>query len=414
MSRISTLVCFVSVLAVLGLVIQNAPGPKNKRPAPLDLSRPVKHTAMRLPLRRARLARRAARNRVAVAVEAPQGVVCKDGVCRLAPLGSTTAQAAHPGPPETAGSAPPATNATPLAEIASLAPPTPEAADVSGPPAPDDAPPEPEATPAGPAALVWHTDYRKAMDEAVAQKKMLFIFFHDPVQTAARKAFETETLESPSIKQRLEERYVLAKLPRNAQIKIQGRPTRLLNHAAFSEMLGKQGIAILDLAHPTADYYGRAVSTFPFTPGKYYLTQATEIILDLPPGTLTQRTMIYAVRIHPERPASAYGNFTRVLADEAKQHSLYQASINVQGHHSWDSRFERINGKLPGGMMAQEVVAESWPNQTLVDACVECVHSWRRSPGHWGAVRSRQPLFGYDIKRGRNGIWYATGIFGRR
>jgi hypothetical protein len=29
-------------------------------------------------------------------------------------------------------------------------------------------------------------------------------------------------------------------------------------------------------------------------------------------------------------------------------------------------------------------------------------------------VRSRHPLFGYDIKRGRNGIWYATGIFGLR
>ena len=31
------------------------------------------------------------------------------------------------------------------------------------------------------------------------------------------------------------------------------------------------------------------------------------VILDLPPGTLTQRTLIYAVRTHPERPASADG-----------------------------------------------------------------------------------------------------------
>ena len=59
-----------------------------------------------------------------------------------------------------------------------------------------------------------------------------------------------------------------------------------------------------------------------------------------------------------------------------------------------------------------EVVAESWPGQDLVDAAEEAVHSWRQSPGHWSAVRSRQPVFGYDIKRGLNGIWYATGIFG--
>ena len=58
------------------------------------------------------------------------------------------------------------------------------------------------------------------------------------------------------------------------------------------------------------------------------------------------------------------------------------------------------------------MVAESWGGETLVDACIECVHSWRQSSGHWNAVRRHQPLFGYDIKRGANGIWYATGIFG--
>ena len=124
--------------------------------------------------------------------------------------------------------------------------------------------------------------------------------------------------------------------------------------------------------------------------------------------------MIYAVRIHPEAPASTQGIFHLALAEEAKSHAHHQASIQVQGHHSWDSRFHRINSKLPGNVLAQEVVAESWPNETLVEACVECVNSWRQSPGHWSAVRARHPLFGYDIKRGRNGIWYATGIFGRR
>jgi hypothetical protein len=59
------------------------------------------------------------------------------------------------------------------------------------------------------------------------------------------------------------------------------------------------------------------------------------------------------------------------------------------------------------------VVAESWPGQELVEACVDCVHSWRQSSGHWSAVQGRQRAFGYDIRRGFNGIWYATGIFGR-
>ncbi len=58
-------------------------------------------------------------------------------------------------------------------------------------------------------------------------------------------------------------------------------------------------------------------------------------------------------------------------------------------------------------------MAESWPNEDLVEACVDCVHSWRQSPGHWSAVQDRHRMFGYDIKRGVNGIWYATGIFAR-
>jgi hypothetical protein len=49
----------------------------------------------------------------------------------------------------------------------------------------------------------------------------------------------------------------------------------------------------------------------------------------------------------------------------------------------------------------------------MIDSCVDCVDSWRQSPGHWGAVRARQSRFGYDIRRGRNGIWYGTGILVR-
>jgi small GTP-binding protein len=48
------------------------------------------------------------------------------------------------------------------------------------------------------------------------------------------------------------------------------------DHAAFAEMLGRQGVAIIDLAHEQADYYGHVVSTFPFTPGKYFLVPLSE------------------------------------------------------------------------------------------------------------------------------------------
>jgi hypothetical protein len=261
--------------------------------------------------------------------------------------------------------------------------------------------------------LDWHTDYAVATNEAAANRKMVFIFFHDANMTAARRAFEEQTLRDPEIFEQLG-RYVLLTQPLDASIQINHEKVKLLDHPAFREMHGRQGVAIIDFEHDKPEVYGYVVSTFPFTSGKYYVPISLSIILDLPPGTLTQRTMIYAVRLHPEKPLSTNGQLSPILAKEASQHSSHQAAILLQGHHNWDSRFQRISAKLPGGGTAQEVVAESWPNETLVEACVDCVDSWRQSPGHWGAVRSAHPFFGYDIKLGRNGIWYATGIFGRR
>jgi len=133
---------------------------------------------------------------------------------------------------------------------------------------------------------------------------------------------------------------------------------------------------------------------------------------DLTP-TPTQQALIDAVRAHPDAPASTNGKFDPMLAKEAERHSLHQARIQTQGHHNWNRRFRRINAQLPAGLTACEVCAESWPGQTLEEAAAECVNSWRQSPGHWRAVSGECPLYGYDMKRGRNGVWYATGIFGQ-
>lgn len=258
--------------------------------------------------------------------------------------------------------------------------------------------------------ITWEEDYTQATRKAVQARKMLSIYFHDSRTGAARSAFEQRSLK-PEVLKGFAHRYVWLKTPTNATITLAGHVTKILAHAAFREMHNQQGIAILDYQSKDRDVYGRVVSAFPFPRGSHYGPRTLALILDLPSGTITQRTMVYAVRMHPEAPASAGGHMSRTLAREAASHSAHQASLGVQGHHDWDSRFQRINGQV--GLTSQEVVAESWPNENLVEACVDCVHSWRQSPGHWSAVRGRHRMFGYDIKRGGNGIWYATGIFAR-
>lgn len=280
--------------------------------------------------------------------------------------------------------------------------------------------PKPHA-PAKP--LVWLDDYRTATDQAKADKKNVLIHFYrasDQTKKNAPNAIDSvanieRTLSEPGIRERLDN-YVLVKLPIETEIKVKGESVKLLSHGAFSELRKGPGVAMIDYAHEKAPYHGYVVSVLPFTPGKYYQFRTSHLLtmLDLPAGTLTQRSMIFAVRIHPERPASTNGEDDPILLSEAKSHSNYQAQIRVQGHHHWESRFQRIIGRLLGrGKSGSpvEVVAESWPSQDLMDSCVDCVASWRQSDGHWSAVSARQASYGYDIRQSDNGIWYATGIF---
>lgn len=263
-----------------------------------------------------------------------------------------------------------------------------------------------------PRPIQWFDTYEPAYQKAKSEARPLLIYFRQGDSCRACSAFD-EVLSRPEVENFLRY-YVCVRLPLDSEAEVKGRRVRLLSHPSFAEMLGQPGVAIVDLAHKGQEYYDTVVSTFPFLNGRPYTTEQTLIILTLPPGTLTQRTLIYAVRSHPERPRSADGVFDPLLAAEAASHASYQARIGVQGHHFWETRFHRILSRLPLGLVPQEVCAESWPGQNLLESAIECVRCWRLSSGHWSAVSRYHPYFGYDMKRGANGVWYATGIFARR
>jgi hypothetical protein len=262
-------------------------------------------------------------------------------------------------------------------------------------------------------SIDWLSDYGEAMERGQASGKLVLIWFCDPSWQANDAVFERVILQQPAIAQSIERRFVPVKLPVDATVLSSGESVTLLKHPAFAEMLGLPGLAILDMTDPSSPLFRRVVSVYPFRQD-YIGHDRLAALLDLPLGTLTQRTLIFAVRTHPEHPASAKSHLSPLLAQETESHAWHQASISLQGHHNWETRFQAINARLPAGLLAQEVCAESWPGQTLVEAADECVDSWRQSAGHWEAVSSRHALFGYDMKRGTNGVWYATGIFARR
>lgn len=260
----------------------------------------------------------------------------------------------------------------------------------------------------------WRVDYRDALAEARASKSVVVIWFVN-----IRRAEENENLERGLMSRCLGEmppsRCIPLKLSIDAKLAasvgIQG--PRVLDHPAFAEMLSCPGIALIDMRDETSEHFHHVVSVYPFVHAPISELQL-KTMLELPAGSLTQRTLIWAVRTFGDNAASAGGEASSLLMSEAASHSRNQAAICRQGHHGWNERFRLIHEKLPPGLVPQEVCAESWPGQTLVEAAQECVHSWRQSDGHWDAVRTRHPFFGYDMQRGANGIWYATGIFARQ
>jgi hypothetical protein len=259
------------------------------------------------------------------------------------------------------------------------------------------------------AGLEWKTSYSEAYHSAKKHKRMLLINFVAPSGDAQQREAEQYIARYPAMQSRLR-RVERLRLPVNATVSGDSKSARLLSFPAFSEMKNGPGFVLVDLKHVGAPYYGNTVNVLPFSSGKYYRWRSDylAVALDLPPGSLTQRTMIWAVRIHPEAPASTVGAFHPTLASGATYHSTYQANIGVQGHHNFETRY---HGLTAAGGEVSEVVAESWPGQNMIDSCIDCVHSWRHSSGHWNGVRRRHRAFGYDIRRGRNGIWYGTGIF---
>ncbi len=260
---------------------------------------------------------------------------------------------------------------------------------------------------------VWFDNYGHAMQVARQQHRMLLVYFHKDQQTIEQDPLYRKLNQDAELRPFLD-KHVLVRIPVSQRATVGGKDIQLLGHSSYGELQGRPGIAIIDFEKPGSAFHGHVVSVYPLSLPGALTTRHLLALLSLPSGSLTQRTLIWAVRIHPEGPASTDGMLLATLAKETESHSLHQAQITNQGHHNWENRFHRISSRLPDGLLAQEVCAESWPGKGLLAAAIDVVHSWRQSSGHWSAVRSRHAYYGYDMKRGRNGIWYATGIFSTR
>ncbi len=222
--------------------------------------------------------------------------------------------------------------------------------------------------------------------------------------------FEQNILSEAEIASPLDD-FVLARLPMETMTTAEdGSDVRLLDTPDFVEMQGSPGLATMDFTHEDEEYYGKVNGILPFLRDQLPSAAHLQAFLTLPAGTITQRTLIYAVRIHPEKPKSANtGEPLPLLFDECQGHAQYQAKTGVLGHQNFGARSSRIAAAI--GLRPAEVCAVGWSNKGLFEAAIGSVRSWRGSPPHWASVRAKNRYYGYDMVRGRSGSWFAVGLF---
>ncbi len=255
-----------------------------------------------------------------------------------------------------------------------------------------------------PQEVIEFPDYEEATRIAKEKSAMLLVSIRAKNLTGTNDPV-TQQLADPSVRKV----FIDSKTPWIfCELDFNKTSITLLHTTSLQQLRRGPGLFVVDYAHETMR--GRVVSVLPRQKGRYYTFQPSDILLlpGLPTGSLTQRSMILAVRRHIDHPNSTNGIFDTALSEAATSHSAHQAQLQKQGHHDWQQRSQQL--RLRNGI-AKEVCAESWPGQDLLDSCVDCVSCWRQSPGHWQAVYGKQSAFGYDIRQGTDSIWYATGIF---
>jgi hypothetical protein len=257
----------------------------------------------------------------------------------------------------------------------------------------------------------WHTDYSAAYRQAREERKMLLLFFRDEAQPRIADIFERDVLAGDELREPLE-KVVRVVLPLDAVHPFSDpeKPaTKILDHSSFQYMYRQQGIAMIDLTDPDSELNGHVVSAHAFSPGRHYTARAMKIVLGLPRGTVTQRALIYAVRLYPYPPVSTTdGKCHSFLCQQARQSSQLMANYGSVGHHDWGTRQGEIAAAT--GRSAMEVAAMS-ANPRLINAALEVVDQWAGSPAHWGIMSTPAAIFGYDLVHDAAGNWWGTGVF---
>jgi len=250
-----------------------------------------------------------------------------------------------------------------------------------------------------PPPLDWHTDYLEARAAALREGKMLLVAVDSDDRRYTPHPGAMPVLHG----------YVVLREHRDKEYPSpKGEPRRLIDFADFRHLRGQPGLVIYDFAHREEPTYGQVVSVMPYKylgpePGHRVFSEEEREheLLILEPGTLSRRTLTWAVRVshsngRNRRLRSADGRPHPRLMAGALRNSLLQC--------------RRGCGHFAGGLRGPEI-ASPGPGKDIVDGALNMVRIWKTSPPHYGVMVRFHRRFGYDMAPSSGNHWYGTGRF---
>lgn len=269
---------------------------------------------------------------------------------------------------------------------------------------------------AGPEPLVWHQNYLDAYTEAAQQKRYLLMFFQE-ASVDSDSAVSTESVFAPGMRPMLEQ-FIRVELPLDATvpstdadfIEEQGDTSDLLlNHRSFRHLGVQPGLAIVDLTDPASSDHARVVSAVPLPKEGAFGDLDLKLVLELPKGSISQRTLLYMIRRAVPDSSMSMREFSPVLIELAHRNCRYMAHAERLG--SFDESFREaqvIRSFGPDSDLKQLLFATE-SKATIHDAAIQAVESWLQVSDSFDVLKKPAKAMGMDMfQADESGRWYVT------
>ena len=263
--------------------------------------------------------------------------------------------------------------------------------------------------------LNWHEDYVSAYAEASQQKSFLLMLFRNPAERDQLEAADSP-LGDPQLRPILEQ-FSRVELPVNAAIPAtQGDasqddtiPSLLLQHRSFRHLHSRAGLAIVDLTDPESSNHARVVSVLPLPEEGRFDVNNLELLLTLPHGSISQRTLLFAVRRTVPDSSLSMREFAPTLTQFARRNCRYMAHREQSVPFEQDVRREAVASEFGPQAELRELVFATDTATTIHDAALQAVNEWMAAADSLETLTAPADAMGMELFQSpETGRWYAT------